>query len=443
MTAITSTIVDADVIINAVEINDRHGVGILLQRIFKDSSNIITLRALNLYGGDNALGIYDTLIGVGLSREDIFQKVRVALTGHTVKRILCIPYHVDEIFAALAVQELFGAEICTYLMDDQNILSTNITNEAMGELLRKSRLILAISPEMRDIYTNKYGVDIYFAPPVIPADLVNTEIPAIPATNEGEDIGAIFGNIWSSQWLELLRSMTREAGVKLDWYGNTGADWNFRDRSALTADGIIEQGFLPTEAEVAKVLRNHSYVVIPSGTLDRRDDNKATSWMSLPSRIPFVLATSNTPAIVLGNRNTAAARFVERFGIGIVSDYDPVSFRTAVTYITQHNVQSQFRQNAVKVAEQFVNEEMDEWIWQSLLLGKPLDSRFEDLLVTKLDNTSALTTALCIIRDREAEIARLQSKLASITSPVEYLKQNSQRWQRLRRIWLRLKGKLK
>jgi hypothetical protein len=442
MTVSPPTLLNADLVINASEINDRHGVGILLQRIFKDSSNIITLRAFNLYGGDNALGVYDSLLGVGRSREEIFDLVRDALIGHKVNRILCIPYHVEEVFAALAVRELFGAEICTYLMDDQNVLTTGISDEAMGELLTKSRLILAISPEMRDIYTTKYGVDIYFAPPVIPAALVNTESPVMPTADRERSIGTIFGNVWSPKWLELLRTMTREAKVKLDWYGNTGADWNFRDREALTVDGIIERGFLPTEAEVAEVLRRHAYIVVPSGTLDWRDDNKATSWMSLPSRIPFAIVTANIPVIVLGSRSTAAARFVERFGIGVVADYDPASFQSAVAYITQPEIQQQFRQNAAQLAQGLVNEEMDEWIWKSFALGRAIDRRFEDLLANKLEDRLALTTALSIIRDREAEIQQLQANISKISSPVEYLKHNSQRWGRLRRVWLRLKGQL-
>jgi hypothetical protein len=61
-----------------------------------------------------------------------------------------------------------------------------------------------------------------------------------------------------------------------------------------------------------EALKKYAYVVVPSCTLDLRDDNLATSWLSLPSRIPFVLATVNIPILVLGNSSTAAARFVEK-----------------------------------------------------------------------------------------------------------------------------------
>ncbi len=453
MTVTQATLTDADAIVNAVEINDRHGVGILLQRIFKDQSNTISIRALNLYGGDHSFGAFDYSLGaIGLSRAEILVAIEKVLAGHTVKRVLCIPYHPEEIFMALAIHELFGAQICTYLMDDQNILAPGIPDEIMAELLVKSTLRLAISSEMRDVYTVKYGQTIYFAPPVIPARLVDTEIPIAfataavaavlaaesketPSIENSYQTGAIIGNIWSPQWFQLLRTMTRESGVQLDWYGNSGADWNMGDRSQLIADGITERGFLPTETEVAAVLRSHPYVVVPSGTLDERDDNHATSLLSLPSRIPFVMATSNTPIIVLGSRNTAAARFVERFQIGTVADYDPVSFRTAVAYVTQPQTQLKMRQNAIRQVPHFVNEQMDEWIWQSLAAGQPIDRRFAELDANS-NYTEAFTACLDLMKNYQAQIKLLQAPITlSKIFPIygEYRG-------RLRRIWLRMKG---
>lgn len=443
MTVTQSTLTDADVIINAVEINDRHGVGILLQRIFKDRSNTISIRALNIYDGDHSFCDFNySLSAIGLSRAEIFVKIKEILAGHTVKRILCIPYHQEEIFMALAVHELFGAKICTYLMDDQNILADGIPDDVMGEMLSKSTLRLAISSEMRDVYTAKYGCKINFAPPVIPAKLANTEIPLAFASIDqmSENIhqtGAMIGNIWSSQWFQLLRTMTREAGVQLDWYGNSGADWNMGNRSQLATDGITERGFLPTEAELATVLRNHAYIVVPSGTLDERDDNHATSLLSLPSRIPFVMATSNTPIIVVGSRNTAAARFVERLQIGTVADYDPVSFRTAVTYVTQPQIQLQMRQNAARQVPHFVNEQMDEWIWQSLAAGEPIDRQFAELDAIS-NYTEAFTACLNLMKGYQAKIKTLETPInLSKLFPI-YGKYRV----RLRRIWLQMKGQL-
>jgi hypothetical protein len=434
---------EVDVIINAAEINDRQGVGILLRRIFKDRSRIFSIRSRNLYGGNCTFGEYNYLLGgAGLSRIQIFSRIEKSLRQHTVKRVLCVPYHAEEIFAALAVQELFGAKICTYLMDDQNILTTSIPDQLMAELLTKSNLRLAISPEMRDVYIAKYQMPIYFVPPVIPIALIKNCNIEFCLDTEQKSMGVIFGNIWSPRWLDLLRVMIGETGHKIDWYGNTGTDWYFKNRSKLSDDGIVERGFLSTEAEVVDVLRNYSYVVVPSGTLDKRDDNLATSWLSLPSRIPFILATTNIPIIVLGNSNTAAARFVTRVGIGTVADYTSASFQAAVSHVTKKSVQDSMRANAARIAHRFVNEHMDEWIWQSLMLGKPIDDRFEVLLANPLEYTTAFTTCLDIIRQQQTEINQLKFRFKLFSSPIEYIRELSHKWLWVRRIWLRLKGQL-
>jgi hypothetical protein len=442
MTVTHSNLTDADVIINAVEINDRHGVGILLQRIFKDRSNTISIRTSDIYGGEHSFGAFDYLLSsLGLSRVEIFAKIEAALAGHSIKRVLCIPYHTEEVLMALAIHELFGSQICTYLMDDQNILSDGIPDEVMAELLVKSTLRLAISSEMRDVYMTKYRQTIYFVPPVIPANLVNLEIPSqfVSTDSEASAIdnyvfdcthhlsGAIIGNIWSPQWLQMLRTMTRESGVKLDWYGNSGADWNMGDRSQLITDGITERGFLPTETDVAEALRSHPYVVVPSGTLDERDDNHATSLLSLPSRIPFIMATSNTPIIVVGSRNTAAARFVERLQIGTVAD----------AYVTQTQTQLQMRQNATRQVQHFVNEQMDEWIWQSLAAGQPIDRRFAELDGDS-NYAEAFVACLDLMKDYQAEIRLLKSRRNLLTRLPRYQQYRT----RLRRIWLKWKGQM-
>lgn len=429
-------LIDADVIINAVELNCRHGVGILLNRIFPDSENKIVLRTENIYGGDSPFGTVDYVLGpISPSREEIRSKVEKMLAGHTVKRILCVPYHPEEIFMALAVQDITGAPICTYIMDDRNLLCHDISLELMGELLDRSRLRLGICADMCMLYSLKYQVPIYFAPPVISADLLDLHIPAASNQILGLQKGAIVGNIWNSHWIKLLRHLTKTNQIELDWYGNTGAEWNIKNRSTLKADGIIEKGFLPTESELGQVLRTYSYAIVTSGTLDSRDDNSAAAWLSLPSRIPFILASSNTPIIVLGHSQTAAAQFVEQFGIGTVADYTPESLRAAIDRVTQPIVQQQMRENAARLAPHLVNQRMDQWIWKSLVVGKPIDDRFERLLPESPSYLAPLSLCLDIIHNQQVEIHHLKTRF----SLVEYLKKKTIRWQLLRRVYSQLK----
>jgi hypothetical protein len=433
------TLTNADVIINVVELNHRHGVGILLNRIFPDRENKIVLRTLNIYGGDSPFGTIDCVLGsVGLSREIIRAKVEKMLAGHTVNRILCVPYHAEEILMALAVQDLTGAPICTYVMDDRNLLHYDISMELMQELLDRSMLRLGISADMCALYSLKYQVPMYFAPPVISADFLDLNIPILPDRTLELQRGAIVGNIWNPTWVKLLRNLTKTNQIELDWYGNTGAEWNIKDRETLKADGIIERGFLPTEAELGRVLRTYAYVIVTAGTLDTQNDRSAAAWLSLPSRIPFILASSNTPIIVLGHPQTAGAQFVEQFGIGAVADYTPESLRAAIDRVTQPEIQQQMRENAVKLAPQLVNQGTDEWIWQSLAAGKPIDDRFERLLPVQPNYLAALSTCLTIIHDQQVTIQHLCTQAAS---PIEYLKQESQKFPALRHIWWRAKRK--
>jgi hypothetical protein len=435
-----------DALIYAVEINDRHGVGILVKRIFPNSEQMISIRALDIYNGEHTFGGVQLQIShEDLNRAEGITRVKEALADDRIDRVICIPYNSDEILTALAIHDLCGASICTYVMDDRNVLIPDLPDGLMQELLSKSDLCLGISPEMCDIYRAKYGVEMHFAPPVLPKELINTEVPNLSPEKLKSRTGAMIGNIWSPSWLEILRQTTKAAKIDLDWYGNKGAQWNIESRSQLQADGIIEKGFLPTELEVATALRQYPFVVVPSGTLDERDCKPSTSWLSLPSRIPFILASSNTPIIVLGNRHTAAARFVTRLGIGVVADYDGASLRRAVEYITQSEIQEQFRTRAASLAPLFENKDTDEWIWQSLAAGKPIDDRFSQLLTNKLDDTSAFAQSIV---ERSRHMVRLKSQVVSMEKEITDLQaqiqsMESTKFWKLRQMWFKLKKLLR
>ncbi len=412
-----------DAVIYAAEINDRHGVGVLLQRIFPDTSRILSVRAENWYGGEHTFGQVALHINHrGLTRSQGLAKVADALANYQIERILCIPYQIDEVLTALALQELFGSPICTYLMDDQNILVKSIPDNLMSELLSKSRLCLAISTEMCDVYKAKYAVDFHFTPPVLPFALANlhpnsrSSIAEIPSNFLQK--GVMIGNVWCPTWLKSLQAIIKESGITIDWYGNTGAEWNIGDRHQLLEDGIIEKGFLPTEAEVVLALKQYQYAIVPSGSLDLSDGNPATAWLSLPSRIPFILATAHIPIIVLGHSDTGAARFVETMGVGIAATYESKSLLSAIERITQDR--QHFYQQAKNLAPLLIDRRTDLWIWDSLAIAQPIDSRFQKILETSTSKLSlksgsnyltALTQALDTIGSQRSEIISLKNAL--------------------------------
>lgn len=385
----TRVLYDADVIITHIEVNDKHGVGALTRRLFAGGRNVISLRSADYYGGEQQFG--DLALRVEHkedSRDADFMRVLTALGGSTVRRVLCIPFFADDVRTALAVKESYGVPMCTYLMDDQNICAGGIPDDLMRELLAKSALRLAISPEMRAIYEHKYALPVWYMPPVVAAPLIPS-VTSVPHTPPDSKHGVIIGNIWGRRWLELLRQTVRGSGVTLSWYSIGGFGDLPCPVSALASDSIFPHDPLPDD-DLVKMLRETWFAVLPSGPLDDTDDRRFLSQLSLPSRLVYLLATSHIPILVLGSSQTAAARFVRHFEVGLVADYDRDSFVDRVNYILRPDVNLAMRHRAVAVAGRFTDIGAAEWIWQSLERGEPIDSRFEDLAPSALPNMSPL-----------------------------------------------------
>jgi len=370
----------ADVIITHNEINEKHGVGVLTLKIFTERSKFIAIRSQNHFNGEHKFGRFGLCLShAERSRPQVYASVLQALEGYTVDRLVCIPYYPDDVRSAIAIKDIFDTPLCTYIMDDQNICcSDGIPNALLSELLAKSSLRLAISPELRAAYENKFGLKFWLLPPVVSAGLIQCEVD--PAQNpEGQSPrGMIIGNIWGARWLELLRKTVRESGVQLEWYCDGGLRWHNCTESDLVKDGILVHAF-PQTAALVPFLRRSPFVVLPSGTLDETDDRRAIAQLSLPGKVPFVLATSNTPIIVLGSSETAAAKFIRRFRIGTSAAYTTEDFLKAVEYVTSPEVQLNLRRNAAAMARSFSAQGIQEWIWESLQLGRPCDQRFEQL----------------------------------------------------------------
>src|SRR5262249_21760445 len=117
--------------------------------------------------------------------------------------------------------------------------------------LNKARLRLGISPEIRDAYSEKFGVPFFVLPPLIERALLPTEPLASPG--RARRAGALVGNLWSQKWLDRLRETVRRSGLTLEWYGNTGAAWLRYSADELAADGIIPVGFLPEQELVSRL----------------------------------------------------------------------------------------------------------------------------------------------------------------------------------------------
>ncbi len=369
----------ADILISHIEVNDKHGTGILLRRIFPDSTPLFVVRSRDMYGGENQLGASSICLShAGLTRAEAFLNILQGLNATTAKRALCVPYYPDDVLSAIAIKEIYGIPLCTYIMDDQNVYSDGISDQLMQELLVKSSLRLAISPEIRDVYESKYKLKFWLLPAVVNRSCFQTT-SGLPNSQEFEaKTGILIGNIWSNQWFNLLRETVQHSGVKLDWYGNNSQAWLNVSEQQIRESGIHDRGYVQEEELIAQ-LRNHPYAIVPSGTLDENDDRQEIGLLSLPSRIPFIMTASNTPIIVLGSQKTAAAHFIERFQVGVVSDYNSESLKQAIDYVCSPAVNREMRKNAATVSSYLASEHTDEWIWESLSQGAPSDLKFEQL----------------------------------------------------------------
>ncbi len=369
----------ASAVITGNEVNERHGTGVLVRRLFSGCSNLFSVRSRDDYGGEHDFGDESVLIAHrDLSRYQVFFNVIQGLRGTTCGRITCIPYYASDVLTAIALKDLFGVPLCTYIMDDHNVYSDGISDELMTELLHKSDLRLAISTQMRDAYERKYGLKFWILPPIVQPELIRTEPESPEPKVLQAKTGILIGNVWGEHWLEKLRRTVRASGLKIDWYASLPS-WRDLSAAELERDGIKLCGFLP-EAELVPRLKQYAFAVLPSGTLDASDDKQAIARLSLPTRVPFLMATAGLPVVVLGSPETAAADFVTRFGIGAVTGYDPTGFRKAVESLSTPESQRQIRERAAKAAPAFAATGVGEWLWESLKRGEPWDERFESLL---------------------------------------------------------------
>jgi hypothetical protein len=368
-----------DVVVTTNEMNERHGTGVLVRRVFEGQRDLFSIRARNDYDGDHALGDASVVLShVRRSRAQSFAKVLTSLRGREVRRALCVPYATDDLLTAIAVKELFGARLCAWIMDDHNVAAKGIPDEVMGEFLSKCTLRLATHSELREAYEDKYGLPFSILPAVVTASLVRPDFAVPDGPEVAAATGVFVGSFWSQRWFDRLCDLLAGAGHQTDWFGNNRSPYFRFPPEQLAAARLHPRGIVP-EPELAPLLARYPYCIVPTGTLDRYDDAANTARLSLPGRILFVAATSHTPIVVVGSPQTSAARCVTRFGIGVVCGYSVGEFRRAVAHVMRPEVQLEMRRRAAAIAPALSASGAGEWLLRSIDSGGPVDDRFERL----------------------------------------------------------------
>jgi hypothetical protein len=364
-------------VVTVNEINDMHGTGPLVKRIFKDRCGIFSIRSRDHWGTQDFGDWQAKISQEGHTRPECFRRVLGVLAGRNVRSVTCVPFFAEELVTSIAIKESFSAKMCGYIMDDQNVAVNVIPDDLMREFLEKCSLRLVTHPELRDAYTRKYGLPFYILPAVAPAALVSVE-PLPPAYDPQAKRGALLGSFWDQSWFDQLCDALEPCHYRIDWYGQNRSPWFQFPPEDLARAGITPFGILPEE-RLAAELRKYPFVIVPCGALGGKDTNVGVASLSLPGRILFAAATSHTPILLVGSERSCGARFVERFGIGVTVPYDAARLAEAMKRLSQPQLQAEMRRKAAAIAGALSDRGVVDWLSEAIERGEPPDSRFEDL----------------------------------------------------------------
>ncbi|MGL4637684.1 MAG: FkbM family methyltransferase [Beijerinckiaceae bacterium] len=371
--------VEVDLVISPNEISFAHGTGVLLSRLLENRTDLIAMRSLTTYGGQqriNAKAIFALPDGM-TDRQAIFAQVLDWLKNYKVRSIICAPYFETDLKLAIAAQAITGAPLGLWIMDDNCIRNTGISREVMTEAIGRASALFAISPQLKNHYQNEFRRPIAVLPPLVAPGMVRDK--ASPPATSGQVI--MIGNVWSTDWLDKTSRVVEAAGLKVKWYASNPDLWSGTlSRSTLAARGIeIVEAEDPEQLQQAVI--GAVAVLIPSDAGSSGGHEAALGEMSLPTRMPFVLATAGTPMIVLGRPGTAAAAFVERFDVGRVIPYEGEALAKAVKSLATKEQQTAVRKRAAAVAGSFSFAGADEFVFSTIAnSGRWPTDKFERLL---------------------------------------------------------------
>jgi hypothetical protein len=364
-----------DVVVTLNEINEQHGTGPLVKRIFAGRRGIFSIRSRNDWGGHD-FGDWDLKLShLGCGREECYRRVLRALRGRNVASVTCVPFLAEELVTSIAVKQAFNAKLCLYLMDDQNVAVNNIPDSLMREFLEQCSLRLATHPELRQAYERKFNLPFYILPAIVPASLIPDACEP-PERHAGR--AALLGSFWDQSWFDRLCDALEHSRYEIDWYGQNRSPWVIFSDDALERAGITAHGILPEDLLAAE-LRKYPFVIVPGGAMDEKEINRGVASLSLPGRILFAAATSNTPILFVGSKQSCGARFVEHFGIGITAPYETAGLNAAIERLSDPATQAEMRGRAAAIASRLSDRGIVEWLARSIERGAPADPRFENL----------------------------------------------------------------
>jgi FkbM family methyltransferase len=369
-----------DLVISPNEISYAHGTGVLLSRLLEGRSDIIVARSATTYGGTQEVSPASAhvLSSKELSWPKVIEEVQSWVANENIRSILCVPYFESDLQMALAAKAITKAPLGLWIMDDNALFETGISHQVLNEALGAADAVFAISPELRNAYETHSRRKIWLLPPMAAAKFIREKPSkaAEPATK-----GVMIGNVWRQQWLDDLGKELVASGQEITWFSsNSEVGWLSVAKGGPQSNGITFE-VAPAHEELVERVTNAPFVIVPTSKLDGADPNgQSLGKLSLPTRMPFVLASSGTPIIVVGSPDTAAARFVARFGLGAVVPYDGAAIKQAIAEVSSPRRQATIRARAHDLSRKFSFEGASDLVFNTIRNGGRLsDRRFEDL----------------------------------------------------------------
>ncbi len=353
-----------DLMVSPNEISSAHGTGILMTRLADGAGQFIAMRSRTNYGGRQDISPAQSFVlpNPGMDRAEIVEQVAHWLRAYDLDTITCVPYFETDLLIGLAAKSVSGAPMALWIMDDNCLHSNGIRREVMAEAIARADAIFAISPELRHAYEAEFGRPIHVLPPLVAGKHIRNSPSPVPAEALREKRAVMIGNVWSQDWLEKLLPAIEGSGWTLTWYvSNPDASWLEIDRNRAERAGLrIAQQ--PPMAEFIAAVSGAAFALIPSAEVLDSGSAAAIARLSLPTRVPFIVATSGTPLLVLGNPGSAVARFISRFGVGDVTGYAPGDFRAAAAALSDPARQAEIRAKAASIGPMFRSEGIFDYV---------------------------------------------------------------------------------
>ena len=93
-----------DVVVTMNEVNDKHGTGPLVKRVYRSPHRVFSIRTRDDWGVQD-FGRWDIkLAHQSCCRPDWFRNVLAILAGRRISSVLCVPFLIDEIQTSIAIK---------------------------------------------------------------------------------------------------------------------------------------------------------------------------------------------------------------------------------------------------------------------------------------------------------------------------------------------------